>query len=249
MNWPWEQARTAYAQAEEYLIAHGRAAIPQAVADLLRNSSGPEARETLQLYNQGERQAAPTLDGIRPDHRGRYEFACAYVPSGAEVLDIACGVGYGSFLLATRAPARGVTGVDLSAEALEYGRRHYQAPNLQFVEGDALAFPLPENHYDVIVSFETLEHLREPRPFLERLYSALKPGGRLLLSVPNEESAPFQVGHSRFHLRHYTRSALHELIAQSGFSREAEFHQASQFSAELQPGWAGLFCLMVCVKS
>src|SRR5207249_9324746 len=100
------------------------------------------------------------------------------------VLDIACGEGYGSAALA-RAGAASVVGVDISAEACEHARRKY---GVDARVGRADRIPLPAGSIDVIVSFETIEHVERPESFLNECVRVLAPGGALILSTPNREA-------------------------------------------------------------
>ncbi|MDO8541033.1 MAG: methyltransferase domain-containing protein [Opitutaceae bacterium] len=116
-------------------------------------------------------------------HVQRYAFATDRIV-GRRVLDLACGVGYGSYILAQGA-GREVTGVDLSVEAVAYGRKHYQRPGLRIETGDALQWGAGEEVFDTVVSFETIEHLPDPAAFAVRLAAHVRPGGRLIISAPN----------------------------------------------------------------
>ncbi len=128
--------------------------------------------------------------GRRADaHLARYALACDLVRDGDRVLDIACGMGYGSRMLALTSPASVVMGVDYDARALEYAHANYATPRTTFSRDDAHTLPtIPDASVDVIVSFETLEHLPEPTAFLARASHILRPGGRLIVSVPNQWS-------------------------------------------------------------
>lgn len=116
-------------------------------------------------------------------HLQRYMFAQERIV-GRRVLDLACGVGYGSYILA-QATSREVTGVDLDAEAVAYGQRHYTRPGLRLLVGDALRWGEVGEKFDTIVSFETIEHLPAPPAFVARLAERLPPDGRLIVSAPN----------------------------------------------------------------
>lgn len=88
----------------------------------------------------GERYCPRIRGEIALEHYLRYALA-ASIAGGRDVLDIACGEGYGSFLLAGR--ARSVVGVDVSREAVDHAAASYAAENLRYIEGDAAAIPLP----------------------------------------------------------------------------------------------------------
>jgi len=114
------------------------------------------------------------------EHVARYRFAKDFV-NGKRVLDIACGDGYGAAALA-KAGAASVAGVDISSEACEQARRKY---GLDTRVGDAQAIPLPDQSIDVVVSFETIEHVDDPAVFLRECARVLVPEGLLIVSTPN----------------------------------------------------------------
>jgi SAM-dependent methyltransferase len=114
------------------------------------------------------------------EHIGRYRFAKDFV-RGKRVLDIACGEGYGAAALA-KAGATAVVGVDVSTEVCDHARRKY---GLDARAGDALAIPLPDRSIDVVVSFETIEHVDDPDAFVGQCARVLVPDGMLIVSTPN----------------------------------------------------------------
>ena len=128
--------------------------------------------------------------GRRSDaHLARYMLARRYVPqAGGLVLDTACGLGYGSAILASGAPTARIVGMDASAFAIDYARANFspQLLNLEFCEGDVCQLGnFADGSVDLVVSFETVEHLREPEVFLAEVKRVLKPGGVFIGSVPN----------------------------------------------------------------
>ncbi|GAD64110.1 class I SAM-dependent methyltransferase [Aquipseudomonas alcaligenes] len=136
-----------------------------------------------------ERIYPPDLDPASPGdqnalriHLERYEFAARHL-CGEQVLDMACGCGYGSALLAERHPDKQVTGVDIDPAAIAYARQHYQLPNLRYVCADAESFAATQR-FDSIVSLETIEHLPNPRQLVANYARLLAAGGRVIASVP-----------------------------------------------------------------
>jgi len=132
----------------------------------------------------GERLTSSVSGGVEMEHLHRYCLArdlCV----GRDVLDVASGEGYGAALLA--GVARRVVGVERDAEAVEHARGAYAAPNLAFEAGDALDLPLPDGAVDVVVSFETLEHLSDQARFLAEVRRVLRPGGLFLVSTPDRQ--------------------------------------------------------------
>jgi len=194
---------------------------------------------------KGERQVAATLDGIRPDHVARYRFAAGFVCPTASVLDIACGVGYGSRILADTQATATVLGVDLSTAAIDYAHRHYCAPNLEYAVGDALKIELPSNHFDLVVSFETIEHLAEAEAFLQRLKRFMKESAILVCSTPNEEISPFKADRYPFHVRHYRMHELEQMLNRCGYEVKEWHSQQDKHSSTVVPAGAGAFMIAV----
>jgi GT2 family glycosyltransferase/SAM-dependent methyltransferase/glycosyltransferase involved in cell wall biosynthesis len=110
----------------------------------------------------------------------RYAVA-AEIAAGKDVLDIACGEGYGSSLLSSS--ARSVTGVDRCAEAIRQAQGKYVRPNLRFLQGSCTAIPLPDRSVDAVVSFDTLGHFAEHEQFLTEARRVLRPGGIFIASI------------------------------------------------------------------
>lgn len=142
------------------------------------------------------------------EHFARYLFAAGYARD-RRVLDIACGPGYGARLLKL-AGAREVAGIDRDARTIEFARRRYGAPGVEFRCADGAEAAAGEPPFDLIVSFETLEHVEDPEAFLEGLKARLAPDGLLILSCPHDARSPWV---SPFHLRHYTYQEFYELAA------------------------------------
>src|SRR5260221_9228884 len=131
----------------------------------------------------GERFVPGTKGEIWIEHWHRYHFAARWV-AGKRVIDVACGEGYGTALLARAATQ--VTGIDLSADAIAHAKRNYSAlGNASFECAPCTRLPIADGSVDVAVSFETLEHIAEQDAFLDELARVLKPEGLLILSCPN----------------------------------------------------------------
>lgn len=110
------------------------------------------------------------------------------------------------------AGAMAVVGVDVCSETVQYARKHYQETNVKFVCADAEQFEWPEQ-FDVIVSFETIEHVPHPDKFLERVRSLLVPDGVFLLSVPLGETSHFDP----YHLHSFSQEEVFALLDKMGF--------------------------------
>jgi ubiquinone/menaquinone biosynthesis C-methylase UbiE len=99
-------------------------------------------------------------------------------------LDISCGTGYGSKIL-REAGATKVVGIDISREAIDFAQIHYQIKALEFKVGNISDIDFPENYFDMITCFETIEHIQSQEKALKELFRVLKPKGLLIISSPN----------------------------------------------------------------
>lgn len=194
----------------------------------------------------GERQVASRLRDIRRDHVARYEFAVRQMDElclrTARVIDIACGVGYGSWMLSQH-PYYRVLGVDSFLPAIEYAKRHWAAENVQYICAPAQEVELPP-FQDVAVCFETIEHLTEPDALL-LLRKLRRSATWLLASVPNEDEMPFGDGYA-FHHRHYTARQFEALLNSAGWVVAAWFGQRDDTSPVTE-GAAGRTIVVRCV--
>lgn len=160
----------------------------------------------------GERQVSAWLTRIELGHLTRYAFVADLLPPGQSVLDLACGGGYGAYMLADRAKAQ-VVAVDGSSDSINYARAHWAHKNVAFQVASAGTFlesgkgPV----YDAIVSFETIERLHDADLFLEQAWQHLRPGGVLFVSTPNCDVYPLL--NCPFHVEHYDVPMLQEAFA------------------------------------
>jgi|WetSurSiteA1Bulk_404760.scaffolds.fasta_scaffold14390_2 2-polyprenyl-3-methyl-5-hydroxy-6-metoxy-1,4-benzoquinol methylase len=152
------------------------------------------------------------------NHYVRYKYAANFVKDNQRILDIACGVGYGSSLLAHESGAGQILGVDLSAEALDFADRIFKHDKITFMQGDCLDSSLFENsQFDLIVSFETIEHVEDDMTLLQNFCKWLKKDGVLIGSAPNQDVMPFNKDEHLYHYKHYTREMLTELLRKTVF--------------------------------
>lgn len=140
---------------------------------------------------------------IDSEHRARYHWASRAV-AGREVLDVACGVGYGIEILA-KAGAKAVTGVDLDPAAVAEAKERFGEHAEALVEGDLRELPLADDSFDVIVCFETIEHVEEPERALAELRRVLRADGTLIVSSPNPDS---YVGGNEHHVHEFQPAEL-----------------------------------------
>jgi 2-polyprenyl-3-methyl-5-hydroxy-6-metoxy-1,4-benzoquinol methylase len=138
-----------------------------------------------------------TLDDERPrpdspdaatfhHHLARYQFALERLGGGERILDAGCGTGYGTALLAERGGF--VLGFDYSPLAIEYARAHFSGPKLSYAVMNAQQLAVAAATFEVVISFEVFEHMEDSDAFLAECRRVLRPGGRLILSTPNQET-------------------------------------------------------------
>jgi SAM-dependent methyltransferase len=187
----------------------------------------------------GERYVPGTAGEIAHEHWHRYAFARRFV-AGRRVADVACGEGYGSALLAETAAS--VVGVDIDAATLAHARSAYATrANVRFLEGSASALPLGDASVDVVVSFETIEHVDaedQPRMIAE-FARVLTPDGIVVLSSPNRPEYSDARGHvNPFHRHELDRDELNGLV-EPHFPAQRWHRQRRYFGSALwseQPG-------------
>ncbi len=167
-------------------------------------------RRARDLHMDMSREAGRRSDA----HVARYAWAAQFVRPGDTVLDAACGLGYGSAILARTSGAARVLGVDSDGATVKYAGDCFAADEacrelLEFREATLpdLSF-LPDASVDVVVSFETLEHVADPACALREFARVLTPGGRVVASVPNDWRDASGKDPNPHHLHVYTWETL-----------------------------------------
>lgn len=203
------------------------------------------------MLNSNERQVSETLDGIRRDHVARYEFAAEKIKelnngNPCQVIDFACGIGYGCKILANAGHT--CIGFDKDKETIDYAWLHYFDDKIQYREetGDN---PWCLKLYDTqaAVCFETIEHLEDPRTLLKslRLASPL-----LICSVPNEDVMPYEFAPGQtyaFHHRHYTKYEFNALLQECGWC-VTEWYGQTGTESEVEPNNHDRTLIAVCQR-
>jgi SAM-dependent methyltransferase len=181
----------------------------------------------------GERFTPECVREMWLEHWHRYAFALRWA-RGRRVLDVACGEGYGAALLARGGAT--VTAVDCSAETLAHARARYGGIlGLAFEHGDVTDLSnLPDAGFDLIVSFETLEHVEAQDAMLAGFRRLLAPGGLLLVSTPDRRVYSDLTGYrNEFHVRELYRDEFEALLARH-FAARRLFGQKLLFQSLLR---------------
>lgn len=180
------------------------------------------------------------------EHLSRYRFAAGLV-TGLRVADIACGTGYGTRML-SEAGASGVLGMDLSKDAVSASKALYCDPKVSYAVADAQKLrEISDNEFDVVVSFETIEHLPDVEAYLAEMARIIRPGGIFVVSTPDRRLA--SVMHcfrgrptNPHHIREYTEPELLEVIS-TRFAIETIYGQA------FVSRWLVLWPVQVIIRS
>ena len=163
-----------------------------------------------ELEFTGERFTPECVREIAYEHWHRYAWAAQLV-KGKQVLDAACGEGYGSYLLSREAAH--VTAVDIDQTTIDHALRRYAGTNIEFRQADCTKLPLDDDSVDVVVSFETLEHLAEQDQLLAQFRRVLRSDGFLLVSSPDKKTYSDETGYDNpFHVRELYRDEFEDLL-------------------------------------
>lgn len=169
---------------------------------------------TLQPDNSGERVLIEHSRNSSEDyviylmHAATYRFAENF-SRDKHVLDYGCGSGYGSAALASIAST--VDGVDIAADAVAQARAHYSRANLHFHHiGEMAPLPFPNSFFDVVLSFQVIEHVNDVDHYLAEIRRVLTPSGALLLATPDRSARlfPWQRPWNRWHVNEYSSTSL-----------------------------------------
>ena len=145
-------------------------------------------------------------------------------------LDIACGCGMGTKMLAERASK--VHAYDISEESIAFAKEYYNLDNIEYKVGDIRDIPEEDNFFDTAISIETFEHVIEIEKIIDEIHRVLKPNGIWCFTTPNGERYP---DHKvvKYHVRHYSEEELHKLlddrfeiyIRKTGFELDSTLHK------------------------
>ncbi|RME30192.1 MAG: class I SAM-dependent methyltransferase, partial [Deltaproteobacteria bacterium] len=176
------------------------------------------------------------------EHRARYLFA-ARLCSEKHVIDMGCGTGYGTAILASEAAS--VVGVDCSEEAIDFASNNYDLENVRFFTADLQDESLPSilqevrpGGFQVVACFELIEHLEKPARLLQNMKSVMSPDGIVLISTPNiSNPSRFVDGDNPFHVTEYDFERFHGILERY-FRAVSICEQRVHLAATISPGEA-----------
>jgi len=143
-------------------------------------------------------------------HLFAYAEASRRIPSRAWVLEIGAGEGYGTRYLSST--CSNIFGSDLSLQALKHANSRY--PDVQFLQSLGTGLPFPTGTFDVVVSFQVIEHIADVTRYISEVHRALKPGRRFILTTPNRKLRllPFQRPRNPYHVHEYGAAELRRTL-------------------------------------
>jgi SAM-dependent methyltransferase len=162
----------------------------------------------------------------------RYQWASNYIKAGDRVLDAACGLGYGGHVARHLTHAAKVVGIDGSDYAIDYARKAFTCAEgraeyrVGMLPGALSEFP--DGSFEVIILFETLAHVEQPQQLLQEFYRLLTPGGRVIVSVPNDWSDEAGEEPNPSHLHVYDWGRLKSELSEKFILEDAYAQTASQ---------------------
>lgn len=189
----------------------------------------------MELEWTGERVVPEKMspkNGMLLEHIARYKFSLKF--ARGEVIDIACGAGYGSKMLAESTKVRTVLGVDISSEVVEYARQNYYHHKINYRQADVVDPHLSAKlgKFDTVVSFETMEHVSRENVYLENMRELAKPEGTIIISTPFGRGRG-EPCNDPYHVHQLTVQEFEETITKFFSCNQVDFYHQRDTSIEL----------------
>lgn len=141
------------------------------------------------------------------EHLTRYNLASEYV-KGKIVVEMGCGMGYGTYAMSQNG-AKKVYGIDIDKSAIEFAIKNYNHSSITYLNESATKSSITANYADVVIAFEVIEHLQNPRELINEVLRILKPGGTFILSTPNRSTS---LKDNPFHIKEFKFTELNSFL-------------------------------------
>ena len=172
-----------------------------------------------ELVDSGERMIPPEENEISfvfARHKFAYQYTANFVKD-KHVLDVGCGTGYGCGIMSKT--AQYVCGIDYDSSTLNYCAQNYKNHKTDFVQMAATSLALRKN-FDVVVSFQVIEHIENSSKYIDQLKRVTKQGGLIIISTPNVKQTHSSTVTSPFHTNEFDLKSFKELIKHNFSSYE-----------------------------
>lgn len=170
----------------------------------------------------GERETADSLIRVRKENLYRYKLAFdiiekEFLSQQTKGIDIFCGNGYGTFLIANYNKSTFIEGIDGSKDAINLAKKHYKIKNNKFIKK---LFPLrlKKDYYDYAICIESIEHIEGGKNLLKEIYDSLKKDGVLILSTPNNDILSLEKNPNKFHKKQYSLYEIKVILEDLNFN-------------------------------
>ncbi|MCP4269133.1 MAG: class I SAM-dependent methyltransferase [Candidatus Brocadiaceae bacterium] len=156
-------------------------------------------------------------------HKKRYELAAKSI--SGEVLEIGCGFGYGTNLMAKLNQNGNFTAIDIDKEVIEFAKANNKRDDIKFVQMDATRLNLKNNSFDSVVTIENIEHVKDYGKYIQEIYRVLKNGGTLFLTTPNDNRffhriyriLGCKIKYNKYHEHEFSLKEIKTLLKKNGF--------------------------------
>lgn len=169
-------------------------------------------------------------------HVQRYQYASKF--AFGRVLDLGCGVGYGSNILAMSENVNEVNSIDISSSAINYAKKYYAHKKVKYIISPAEKLPFDDEYFDVVTAFEVIEHVTDYQKVLKEVFRVLKKEGYLFISSPNPRDIvnrlkyhifnkpfPDKYAENPHHTKEFYYEELLNILKNNGFIIDSSFGQ------------------------
>ena len=222
---------------QPFCPSNGRSLVQCKKCGLVYVSPRPQAEELYELYSEsyfhnddsgtvGYSNYVNDEQNIRKTFQRRLKRVERFAQPGA-LLDVGCAAGF--FLSEAQQRGWQVEGLDVSAFAVRYTQEHFGIPAQQ---GALLDLDLPENHYDMVTMWDVIEHVPDPKAYIQRAAELLQSGGTIALATPDVDSLPAHITGKRWvgyklseeHLYYFSPKTLGRMLTEAGFEVVDVYH-------------------------
>jgi SAM-dependent methyltransferase len=179
-------------------------------------------------------------------HRYAYSLVQRYATQGDRLLDVGSGEGYGAAIVSSWVTS--YDGVDVSATAVAHAAKTYGAASVRFEHYDGRTLPYETDAFDLVVSFQVIEHVEDVDGYIQEMHRVARPGARVLVTTPNRllRLADGERPWNRYHRRSPQASARSRSTGSEGPTRWKRSNEHVSPAHGAWPAWIDSACGMSC---